>query len=58
MDKKCSDLKAIYGPDREGDIKHSNADITKGRTLVGYDPEYSYEEGIKLAIEWYKNNLK
>lgn len=51
-------FKTIYGPDREGDIKHSNADITKGKTLVGYDPEYSYEEGIKLAIEWYKNNLK
>ncbi len=53
-----SDLKAIYGPDREGDIKHSNADITKGKTLVGYDPQYSYEDGIKLAIEWYKDNLK
>lgn len=53
-----SNLKAIYGSDREGDIKHSNADITKGRILVGYDPEYSYEDGIKLAIEWYKNNLK
>lgn len=53
-----SNLKAIYGPDREGDIKHSNADITKGRTLVGYNPQYSYEDGIKLAIEWYKNNLK
>ncbi|MXQ72773.1 SDR family NAD(P)-dependent oxidoreductase [Clostridiaceae bacterium DONG20-135] len=46
-----------FGPDRNGDIKHSNADITKARKLLGYDPEYSFEEGINLAIDWYKNHL-
>ncbi len=46
-----------FGPDRAGDIKHSNADISKARKLLGYDPEYSFEDGIQLAIEWYKNNL-
>lgn len=46
-----------FGPDRPGDIKHSNADISKARKLLGYDPEYSFEDGIKLAIDWYKKNL-
>lgn len=46
-----------FGPDRKGDIKHSNADISKARKLLGYDPDYSFQDGIKLAIEWYKENL-
>lgn len=46
-----------FGPDRAGDIKHSNADIGKARELLGYDPQYSFADGIKLAIDWYKNNL-
>lgn len=46
-----------YGPDRAGDIKHSNADITKARKLLGYDPAYSFEEGLMEAIEWYRDNL-
>ena len=46
-----------FGPDRKGDIKHSNADISKARRLLGYEPEYSFEDGIKLAIDWYKENL-
>ena len=46
-----------YGPDRAGDIKHSNADISKARELLGYDPEWSFERGIKDAVEWYKANL-
>ena len=52
-----SDVKPIYGPDRPGDIKHSNADISKARRLLGYDPDYSFYDGIKLCVEWYKENL-
>jgi len=46
-----------FGPDRAGDIKHSNADINKAKTLLGYDPDYDFAKGIKLAIDWYKANL-
>ena len=46
-----------FGPDRAGDIKHSNADISKAKSLLGYNPEWSFERGIKAAIEWYKDNL-
>lgn len=55
LDKK--DIKPIYGPDRVGDIKHSNADINKAKKLLGYDPDWSFEKGIKEAIEWYVKNL-
>lgn len=46
-----------FGPDRAGDIKHSNADISRAKELLGYSPEWSFERGIKAAIEWYKENL-
>lgn len=51
------DIKPNFGPDRKGDIKHSNADITKARNLLGYDPEYDFKRGLNEAIEWYKENL-
>ena len=51
------DIQPIYGPDRKGDIKHSNADISKAKELLGYNPEWSFQRGISAAIEWYKENL-
>lgn len=51
------DIEPIYGPDRKGDIKHSNADISKAKRLLGYDPEWSFQRGIDAAIEWYRDNL-
>lgn len=51
------DIEPNFGPDRAGDIKHSNADITKAKTLLGYDPDYDFKTGLQLAIEWYKENL-
>lgn len=46
-----------FGPDRAGDIKHSNADISKARQMLGYEPEWSFEQGIQAAIQWYRENL-
>ncbi|MBO4608804.1 MAG: SDR family oxidoreductase [Lachnospiraceae bacterium] len=57
VDKNGHRLEPLYGPERPGDIKHSNADISKARAKLGYDPDWSFEKGIKQAIEWYKNNL-
>ena len=51
------DIAPKFGPDRAGDIKHSNADISKAREKLGYDPEWSFERGIRAAIEWYRQNL-
>lgn len=51
------DVEPEFGPDRAGDIKHSNADISKAKVLLGYDPDWSFERGIAAAIEWYRENL-
>ena len=51
------DMEPEFGPDRAGDIKHSNADISKAKELLGYDPDWSFERGIEAAIQWYKENL-
>lgn len=46
-----------FGPDRAGDIKHSNADISKAKELLGYEPEYDFSKGLNEAIAWYKESL-
>lgn len=51
------DTEPVFGPDRKGDIKHSNADISKARTLLGYDPDYDFARGLQEAIAWYRENL-
>lgn len=50
-------IEPIFGSERKGDIKHSNADISKAKEHLGYDPEWSFERGIMSAIQWYKENL-
>lgn len=50
------DIEPVFGPDRPGDIKHSNADISNAREMLGYDPEWSFRRGIREAIEWYVGN--
>ncbi len=52
-----SALKPIYGPPRMGDIPHSLASIEKARNLLGYDPQFSISDGLRLAIDWYVENL-
>lgn len=51
------DVEPNFGPDRAGDIKHSNADISKAQELLGYNPDWSFARGIDAAIAWYKENL-
>ena len=46
-----------FGPERKGDIRDSNADISKARKLLGYDPQIDFAKGIHLAIDWYVKNL-
>lgn len=54
LDKK---VEPVFAPDRRGDIKHSNANISKAKEMLGYNPEYNFERGLEEAIEWYRNNL-
>jgi len=49
-------IKATHGPERDGDIKHSLADVSKAKRLLGYDPATSPAEGLRITFDWYKKN--
>jgi nucleoside-diphosphate-sugar epimerase len=49
-------LKAKYEQPRDGDIRDSQADITKAREILGYEPSVMFEEGLERTFEWYKTN--
>ena len=50
-------VKPTYVPSRKGDVKHSLADITQAKKLIGFKPVVSFKDGLKKAIEWYRVNL-
>ena len=47
----------IYRDFRPGDVRHSQANIDKGRRLLGYQPKYLISEGMDEAMDWYVKNL-
>ena len=49
-------LEAKYEPAREGDIRDSQADISKARQLLGYEPTVLFEEGLERTFAWYQLN--
>lgn len=58
LDPKIADVAVIYGPNRAGDIPHSLASIEKAKELLGYDPQFSIQSGLKEAVKWYWEHLK
>ena len=50
------DLKPEYKDFREGDVKHSLADITKASQFLGYQPEFKFEDGLRKTIDWFLEN--
>jgi UDP-N-acetylglucosamine/UDP-N-acetylgalactosamine 4-epimerase len=50
-------LQPIFGPERLGDVKHSLADISKARTLLGYNPQVTVADGLVVTFGWYKKKL-
>lgn len=57
-DAKIATVKIIYGPERFGDVPHSLASIEKAKTLLGYKPQFSFDQGLQEALKWYWENLK
>ena len=49
-----SRVAVAYGPPRHGDVKDSQADIARARTLLGYEPSVSFEAGLRKTIDWYR----
>jgi UDP-glucose 4-epimerase len=45
----------VYGPPRRGDVMHSQADTTAAVRDLGHAPRFSFEEGLRLTLEWYRN---
>lgn len=50
-------LPANYGPPRSGDVRHSQADITAAARELGHKPRFTFEEGLRLTLEWYRSDL-
>ncbi len=56
LEAKIEDLnipQALYRDFRAGDIRHSNADISLAKELLGYEPTHTLQEGLKESLEWY-----
>lgn len=58
FDPAIRDVEVLHGPNRVGDIPHSLACIDKAKNLLGYNPQYSMQAGLKEAVKWYWENLK
>lgn len=58
FDASIANISVTYGPNRAGDIPHSLASIEKARKLLGYEPKFSMQSGLKEAVKWYWKNLK
>jgi UDP-N-acetylglucosamine/UDP-N-acetyl-alpha-D-glucosaminouronate 4-epimerase len=62
LNQICSTLQPLtsyrgqpnYGPERDGDIKHSLADISQAQAALGYKPTVDFEEGLKRTVDWYR----
>jgi UDP-N-acetylglucosamine/UDP-N-acetyl-alpha-D-glucosaminouronate 4-epimerase len=57
QDESLTDQKPIYQDFRPGDVRHSVADIGKARRLLGYMPARAIQEGLELAMDWYRRNV-
>ena len=48
------EIPPVYGPPRAGDVRHSQADITAAVRDLGHAPRFSFEEGMRRTLEWYR----
>ncbi len=51
-------IKPIYAKRREGDVMHTLADVSKAREFLNWKAKYSFDEGLRKTIEWYKGRFK
>lgn len=52
-DARIRDIEPNYGPFRPGDVRHSQADISRAKDLLGYAPTHNVREGMKKTVDWY-----
>lgn len=58
FDASIQEIEVVYGPSRKGDIPHSLASIDKAKKLLNYNPQFSFQDGLKEAVKWYWAHLK
>jgi UDP-N-acetylglucosamine 4-epimerase len=56
-DGEILNINPVYGPERAGDIPHSQASIEKAKSLLGYAPVQNVVKGLEEAVEWFWHNL-
>jgi UDP-N-acetylglucosamine 4-epimerase len=56
-DSSLPEQKPDYKDFRVGDVRHSLADVSKAKTLLGYEPTHTIAQGLELALDWYKENV-
>ncbi len=55
---ELKETEPVYRDFRAGDVRHSQADISKAQNLLGYAPTHVIDEGLEEAMDWYVNDLK
>ena len=55
---ELSKVKIEFGPERLGDVPHSQASIDKAKRLLGYQPTHNFSQGLEASLEWYYKTLK
>jgi len=50
------EIPPVYGPPRSGDVRDSQADTTLAVRDLGHAPRYSFEEGMRITLDWYRKN--
>ncbi|HEX2079830.1 MAG TPA: SDR family oxidoreductase [Longimicrobium sp.] len=53
VEPRAAAIEPRYGPFRPGDVRHSQADLSRIRALLGYEPAYSVAQGLREALSWY-----
>jgi len=53
-----SDIKPVFGPERKGDVKHSLADISKAKRLLGYEVLVNVEDGLRETMKWFLGKVE
>ena len=57
FDAKIANVEVKHGPNRVGDIPHSHASVDKAKQMLNYNPQFSLQQGLKEAVQWYWENL-
>lgn len=58
LDTEIANIDLIFGPERKGDVPHSQASIDRAKEFLGYNPQYDLTKGLEASLKWYWDNLK